>query len=352
MARDARRQGQVAALGAALLWALSTPFSKVLLEDVAPLPLAGLCYLGAAAGLLMGRLVLGRTGEARLGAKDSLPLLAVALAGGVLAPAALLHGLSKTPASVAALLCSTEGVLTILLAALLFREAIGRRMWAAAILLAVGAMLLAFTPGIPGAPEGSNAAGACLVVLASALWALDSNLTRLLAHKDPIEVAAAKGLLAGPATLLLCGVTHQRFPGLREMAAGLALGAITYGCSLVLYVRALRLLGTARTAALFGIAPFLGAIVSLPLLSEALTARLLMSGVLMGAASILVLSEEHGHLHAHEPLEHDHAHVHDAHHQHAHDGDSHPEPHSHVHRHEPLVHAHPHVPDIHHRHRH
>jgi len=135
-------------------------------------------------------------------------------------------------------------------------------------------------------------------------------------------------------------------------AAG-ALGFVSYGLSLALFVVALRYLGTARTGAYFSTAPFAGTLVAILLLNEPLTAQLLAAGALMACGVWLHLTEHHEHEHAHEPLQHDHEHEHDAHHLHDHAYPVEPGTrHTHPHRHEPVTHAHPHFPDAHHRHRH
>ncbi|WP_437607991.1 hypothetical protein WMF20_45120 [Sorangium sp. So ce834] len=111
------------------------------------------------------------------------------------------------------------------------------------------------------------------------------------------------------------------------------------------------ILGAAREAAYFATAPFLGAVLAIPLLGERPGAADLAAAGLMAAGVALLRSERHAHAHTHAPLEHDHVHTHDEHHRHAHDG-AFDEPHAHPHRHEPLSHDHPHVPDLHHRHEH
>jgi hypothetical protein len=142
-------------------------------------------------------------------------------------------------------------------------------------------------------------------------------------------------------------------PGPLAIAGAAALGFVGYGLSLVLFVLALRHLGTARTGAYYSVAPFVGAVIAVLLLDEPVTLRLAAAAVLMGIGVWLHLTERHEHEHWHEPLEHEHAHRHDAHHQHAHaPGDPEGEPHAHPHRHAALKHRHAHYPDIHHRHPH
>jgi hypothetical protein len=137
------------------------------------------------------------------------------------------------------------------------------------------------------------------------------------------------------------------------VALGAVIGFLSYGTSLVLFVIALRYLGTARTGAYFSIAPFFGAILAIVLLGEPASPRLLIAGVLMGIGVWLHLTETHQHEHTHELIEHSHEHEHDEHHQHVHSGGSTPTgKHTHLHTHEPMTHSHEHFPDIHHQHKH
>jgi hypothetical protein len=142
-------------------------------------------------------------------------------------------------------------------------------------------------------------------------------------------------------------------PSLPVIAGAGIVGFLGYGVSLVLFVLALRHLGTARTGAYFSTAPFIGAILAIALLHEPFTARLAIAGALMAIGLYFHLTEAHEHEHSHETLDHEHAHVHDEHHRHAHAANDPPgEPHTHWHHHEPLRHKHPHYPDLHHRHGH
>lgn len=187
---------------------------------------------------------------------------------------------------------------------------------------------------------------------ACALWALDNNLTAKISGSDPVQIAATKGLVAGTVNISLSLAAGTAFPGASAIGGALILGLASYGVSLVLFIFALRHLGSARTAAHFGTAPFLGAALAIPLLGEPVTAGLLVATALMSIATWLVLTEAHAHEHTHHSIRHAHRHVHDEHHRHAHDGSEGQEPHGHAHAHESMTHAHPHLPDLHHRHGH
>jgi drug/metabolite transporter (DMT)-like permease len=344
------------ALAAAALFGASTPAAKLLLGEVPPLGLAGMLYLGSGSGLLGWRLLRGfsRTARSREAAltREDLPWLAGAVVcGGGIAPVLLLMGLRATGAATASLLLNLESVLTTLLAAALFREAVAARVWIATALIVGGGALLGWQPGSAGewSWPALAIAGACF------FWALDNNLTRKISGVDPVTIAATKGLCAGSINLGLALISGMQWPSAGAMLSSLALGFASYGISLVLFILALRHLGSARASAHFSAAPFFGAAIAVAWLGEPLTVSLILALLLMAAATGLLLRETHAHSHTHEPLIHSHRHVHDAHHHHSHetlDADPGPEPHAHPHRHDPLTHAHPHLPDIHHRHPH
>jgi drug/metabolite transporter (DMT)-like permease len=189
--------------------------------------------------------------------------------------------------------------------------------------------------------------------LACVCWAIDNNLTRKVSASDALLIAGSKGLIAGLVNCTLAFILGATFPAAVTTATIMALGLAGYGVSLVLFVVALRGLGTARTGAYFSTAPFIGAVLALALLGESVDAVFWFASALMGLGVWLHLTETHDHEHTHEPLAHSHAHRHDEHHQHEHDfaWDGR-EPHTHHHIHSVVTHKHPHFPDLHHRHAH
>lgn len=342
------------ALAAAALFGLSAPLAKTLVGTVSPVWLAALLYLGSGAALAlwsMARRALNPLRAAPVAVtRADLPWLAGSvLAGGVAGPLALMWGLQSVSGSAASLLLSLEGLFTTLLAALVFHEAVGRRVWLSGALMLAGAALLAW----PSWSSAAAAAGSLAVAAACLAWAIDNNLTRKISAGDPVTIAMIKGLAAGAGNTLLALALGLPGPEPRDCLAILTLGAFSYGLSLVLFILALRHLGSARTAAHFGTAPFFGAAFAVLILGEPSSGGLLAAMVAMAIASALMLTERHAHPHRHEAMEHEHAHVHDEHHRHDHEpGADDREPHSHRHRHDALTHAHAHLPDLHHRHAH
>ncbi|MFD1624933.1 DMT family transporter [Azospirillum griseum] len=356
--------GPSCALLAALLFGVSTPLAKLLIADLSPWMLAGVLYLGSGLGLAAFRLARRLSGAAARAERGVSGgewgwLLAAVAAGGVAGPVLLMVGLTGTAASTASLLLNLESVLTALLAWLAFREAADRRLVLGMAAIVAGAVALSWPGEGPG--EGvaavSGGWGALAIAGACLMWALDNNLTRKVSLADPVDIAMIKGLVAGSVNVALALALGDRLPPPALMATAMAVGLLGYGVSLALFVLALRWIGAARTGAYFSTAPFVGALLSLPLFGEPVTVRLLVAAGLMGFGLWLHLTEAHDHEHEHGPLEHDHPHRHDAHHQHDHAGLSLPPlpadgVHSHPHHHTPLRHSHPHYPDAHHGHAH
>lgn len=364
-------QGVVYALLAALLFGVTTPLAKGLLAEMGPVMLAGLFYLGSGFGLalylvfapLLSRSLLRRSSlsfsEASL-QKPDLPWLAGAvLTGGVLAPVLLMLGLASTKAAAASLFLNLEGVFTALLAWFVFKENFDRRILLGMLTIVLGGIVLSVNVSSTGSilPSGtwSIAGGVPWIMAACICWAVDNNLTRKVSNANPAQIACLKGLFAGATNIGVALLGSTTWPSVSHLILAMTIGFFGYGVSLVLFVLALRYIGTARSGAYFALAPFVGAFVAIAFLKEAMTVQTGFAALLMAIGLWLHLTEEHGHRHRHDGLEHDHEHAHDEHHQHPH------KPgqvsgvgrrHVHRHRHEGLTHSHKHFPDLHHNHEH
>ena len=346
-------QGAFFGLAAALLFGISPPFAKLLLPESGPLLIAGLLYLGAGLGLLFFEMT-GRpfhlgAEEAPVRRADVGLLAGVILTGGMLGPYLMLWGLERLSGVLTSLLLNLEAPFTVLVAVVVFREHLGRLELAGVLAIVVAAGILTYQPGaIRGDVVGILAVlGACLC------WAIDNNLSQRLSLRDPLVVTRMKTLGAGLGILGLALLTSQPWPSVRVTLAALLLGLVSYGVSLVLDMRALRLLGAAREAGFFATAPFIGALVAVPVLGERWTMQDATATALMLMGIALLLRAHHAHAHRHEALEHDHVHQHEDHHDHRPErGDFIRGPHAHPHRHLPLTHDHPHLSELHHRHEH
>jgi drug/metabolite transporter (DMT)-like permease len=347
-------KGVWTALIAAALFGASTPIAKTLLGDIPPVLLAGLFYAGSGLGLAMVIAVRQSIsgGDERiwvLPTRSELKWLASSIGfGGIAGPILLLLGLQATAASVSALLLNLEPVFTALLAWMVFRENFDRRIAAGMLLIVLGGLALAWTPG-----DVRLSTGSLLVAAACFCWGVDNNLTRKVAANDAMTIACIKGLVAGAVNIGIAFAMGAHLPSWVLVTSAAVVGFAGYGISLTLFVIALRELGTARTGAYFSVAPFFGAMLALVVQHDPVTVALVAAALLMAAGIWLHVTEHHLHDHEHVVMSHMHPHTHDEHHRHLHVPDwNGAEPHTHLHEHLPLRHAHAHYPDIHHRHEH
>ena len=349
--RDASRLprvGTTVGLLAAASFGVSAPFSQRLVAHCDPELLAGLLYAGASVVFLFGGRGRRRK-EAPLRKSDLPTLTLIMFFGGVVGPVLLLVGLERVTAVSGSLLLNLEAPFTALVAVFVFREHLGTRGWVAGLTIVLGAAVLGGNGSL-----GGDGWGVVLIAGACAAWAIDNNLTQRLTLRDPLAIVRFKAFGATAINLFIVFVVRRsEWPDAWVVAAALALGAVSYGVSILLDAYALRLVGAAREAALFATAPFAGAIVAIAVLGDPVTTATVVAGGLMVAGTIGFLTDHHGHEHSHEPMEHEHRHTHDEHHQHEHPpGMRVDEPHSHTHVHVALTHRHPHSSDAHHRHDH
>ncbi len=339
------------ALGAAALFGASTPFAKLLTGDMPPVLLAGLLYLGSGLGLSLARVIRDRGLRPSGLPKGEWPwLLGAIFFGGMLGPVALMFGLLSTSGSTASLLLNLETVLTAVIAWVVFKENADRRIVIGMLAIVAGGVALSWPTA---SAVQSSITGLALVGLACLCWAIDNNLTRKVSASDALFIAATKGVMAGAFNTLIAMGMGAVLPGFATLSVTMAVGLLGYGISLVLFVLALRGLGTARTGAYFSTAPFIGAATALMVFPETTSLAFWMAMGLMSVGVWLHLTERHAHEHTHIELSHGHVHCHDEHHQHVHDFEwDGVEPHTHDHKHAKLKHEHAHFPDVHHRHSH
>ena len=336
------------------------PVTKYFVSDIGPLMLAALFYLGS--GLGMCCMIIGgwiiRRGAAPADSpvsRSDIPYLAgMSFFGGILAPVTLMYSMEITPAATGSLLLNFESVATGLMAAFLFREAVGRRIWIAMAFITLSCLILSYDPrGIFG-----FSIGAFGVLLACIFWAFDNNISRRVSGKDPFMCIMIKGLSAGVCTGIIALLAGEIAPPLFEIPLFLLIGFLSYGgLASVFFLMALRSIGTARTGLFLALSPFFGVFYSFILFRESFHEAFPLAFIVMVIGVYLLVSERHSHEHNHPPLVHNHRHSHqDLHHDHVHDSGAPPvsssDEHSHLHAHKAITHDHPHKPDLHHQHDH
>lgn len=337
------------ALAAALLFGAATPASKVLLSALSPFQIAGLLGLGSAIASLPFVLSRGRMPIApwQLDRTNRNRLLISLGFGGTLGPVLLLLGLQLASAGSVSMWLNLELGLTVAVAALFFKEHVGRRGWFAIAIAALGAGLLTIGEGLAGVEAGALVALACLC------WALDNNATATIDGISPAETVFWKGLVSGCVNSSIALLLVGSLPALSVAFPGLIIGAFCFGTSIMLYISAAQILGAARTQTMFASAPFWGLLLSAVLLGEGLTVMQLVAAALLAVSIYMLFKLKHTHTHRHDPATHTHVHSHDdGHHGHRHDATTNGDRHAHVHSHAAEEHSHEHYPDLHHRHDH
>jgi drug/metabolite transporter (DMT)-like permease len=330
---------------AAALFGISAPLASQLAGDMGPFTLAGLVYLGAAAAV--GPMACGSLPTRETVQRARRRLALAVLFGGGVGPVLLAAGLSRVPAATASLLLNLELVATTVLAGLVFREHLGRRVLLGTGLVVAGGVLLGWSS------DASFRWGAILIAAACVCWAIDNCVTANVDELSPSHITFVKGIVAGSTNLAIgVGAEGGLAVSMPSVGSALFVGALGYGASITLWVAGARDLGAARAQLVFATAPFVGAAVSWVAFAERIEARQVLSLLLVAIGVLSVIGSSHTHVHAHEAIEHDHEHSHDdGHHDHLH-ADGFAGRHAHTHRHQPLEHAHAHVPDLHHRHGH
>ena len=346
--KNSKRFGILSGFIAAILFGASAPLSKPLLSYLNDFQLAGLLYLGAALGVSIF-LIAKKGGQIKIAMsrKDKFRLFGATFFGGILGPLFLLAGLRIAEAASVSLWLNMEMVATVILGYFFFDDYLSKKGWLASLGILAASILLAFEGGVSGLKAGG------LIALACICWGIDNHLTALIDGISPAQSTFWKGLVAGSVNLGLGLFLGSYQADVLSTAAGLGLGAFSYGFSIMLYITSAQNLGATRSQLIFSSAPFFGLIFSL-ILGGSLSAFQSVAFFLFLISVIVLFRESHTHTHIHQPFTHIHMHYHpDEHHSHYHPGhEGETFRHSHEHEHSPVEHTHPHWPDLHHRHEH
>lgn len=278
----------VFAVLAAVFYAVSSPLSKVLLEDVSPYLMAALLYLGAGIGMTAVRAASpSKRAEERPLTGDDAPYIFGMVVLDIAAPILLMYGLLNSPASSVSLLNNFEIVATTLIALLVFGERITPTTWVAIILITISTVILSTA----GTGEISFSHGSLTVILACVCWGLENNCTRRLSDSGALRIVVIKGIFSGLGALAIAVFMGMGSPSATEVMGALALGFVSYGMSLFFYITAQASLGAAKVSAYYAMAPFIGAFISLAVLGEVLTQAFVLALVFMAAGAVVLTRE-------------------------------------------------------------
>lgn len=309
---------------AALLYAINIPFSKLLLNKISPTMLASYLYLGA--GLGIGILFLltkqKRNDNSEKYTKKDLPYVIGMIVLDIIAPILLMFGIMDSTSSSATLLNNFEIVCTSLIALVVFKEVISKKMWVAILLITLSSFVLSFDD----ISSFKLSWGSLLVLLATLCWGLENNCTRNLANKNTYSVVTIKGIFSGLGSLIVALCLHETFANFIYIALAMILGFVAYGLSIFFYIKSQGIIGAAKTSAYYSVAPFIGTFLSFIIFNDqlSLTYFIGLAIMILGTAIVVLdtLENKHEHTHTHKVT-------------HTHDGTTHTHivEHSHFHSH-------------------
>jgi len=260
------------------------------LVNIPPTLMAAMLYLGAGFGMLLLNVLRGFghhvSKEASLTRKE-LPYLIGMVVLDIAAPVFLMIALTLTSAANASLLNNFEIVATSIIALIVFREAVGRRMWIAIVLITLASALLS----IEDASSFSFSIGSLFVLLACVCWGFENNFTRMLSLKDPLQIVVIKGLGSGTGSLIIALALKQYSSNYLYLALALVLGFVAYGVSIFLYISAQRSLGAARTSAYYAVAPFIGVALSIMVFGQKMNWTFIIALIIMIAGAYFAAVE-------------------------------------------------------------
>lgn len=276
----------LSALLAAVLYAISTPFSKILLRHVSSTMMASFLYFGAGIGVGILWLFKRNKEEVRQTnlTKMDLPYVLGMILLDIAAPVCLMAGLSSATAANVSLLNNFEIVATSVIAFLIFREPISKRLWIAIGLITTASLLLSFED----ASSLAFSRGSLFVILACICWGLENNCTRAISDRNIYEIVILKGIFSGLGSLIIGLLSHETIPAVRYIAMALLLGFVAYGLSIFVYIVAQKGLGAAKTSAYYAVSPFVAAGISLAVLREPADLIYIISLLIMIAGTVLV----------------------------------------------------------------
>ena len=278
------------AILAAALYAINIPFSKMLMGEVESTMMAGFLYLGAGVGMFLYTSLIGICGKKTVKeplTRKELPYTIAMVVLDIVAPILLMHGLRITSSANATLLNNFEIVATSLIALILFKEVVSKKLWGAIALVTLASIILTFE----GAGTFSFNIGSVMVLGAATCWGFENNCTRMLSHKSSEQIVIIKGIFSGLGALIAAFLVGEDMPQLIYIIAVMVLGFVSYGLSINFYIMAQAQLGAAKTSAYYSIAPFLGVAFSLLILGERPDLQFYIALVVLIAGTILIVKD-------------------------------------------------------------
>lgn len=277
------------AILAALLYAVSTPFSKILMEKIPPAFLAGLLYLGAGLGMIfLIPHTKFRDNKAEHFTHSDIPYLIAMIILDIIAPILLMISINKSSAETVSLLNNFEIAATSVIALVIFKERISGKLWIGIILITLASILLSLTD----ISSFAFSIYSLLAIIACICWGFENNCTRKLSHSDPVKIVIVKGLGSGTGALIVAVLSGNSLSFTPYILLALILGFVAYGLSIFFYIRAQRYIGAAKTSAFYALAPFISAFLSLVVFPKIPNLFFISAFILMAIGAYLAIEKE------------------------------------------------------------
>jgi drug/metabolite transporter (DMT)-like permease len=295
MTTRSRRFYAVFALLATLCWGAGVTMTKIALQDFRPPQLLIIQLLASVGCLSLVALVLRQLPRS-LGGTIKVMWLGALEPG--LAYFLGLEGLKRVSASEAVVLSSTESVLVVLLAWLIFRQVPKSAAIVLSILGCIGAVLVGGEHWNLG---GQSLLGDLLIiagVLCAAGYVVNS--ARVSADIEPLPALIGQQLVAIVVALALSWVLADHSSptlqvGWRGWAMALASGVVQYAAAFWFYLWALKGISTTAAALCLNLIPVFGLLISMPVLGERLSALQWLGAVVIvvSVAALTWVNDEH-----------------------------------------------------------
>ena len=285
--------GYVSAVASALLFGASSTLNKIALEDVHPTVVAGMIYFIGGVFLFgihltpLSKKILSlldtKETETKISKKDLSVLAFVIISGSVMAPLLLLNGLNETTAINASLLLNAESLFTVSIAFIFLKERGAGKEYLGMLMLFVGVVFVTTNGEFQGVVLTENVIGNLLIIGACFFWGIDNNLSKILSKKrDIILMTGLKCFIGGLVLLAVSFLIGINFNiPLISIPYLLSAGAFSIAFSILLFLFALRKIGSMRTGVIFSTSSLFGAVLAFLVLRETFTPIQLIAGIIM-----------------------------------------------------------------------
>lgn len=214
--------GPILVCVAAMLWATDAPFRSQLTSDL-PSEFIVLVEHIVSVVVVLPILLWSWRDLRKLGKREWLAVLAIALGGSAFAAIAFTQSFHYVNPSVSILLQKLQPIIAIVLAALILKEHMHRKFWMWAALALFGAYLITFPTLAPRLYEGEafspNTIGVSLALVAALLWGASTVFGKFVLRKIAFQTMASLRFSVALVFLLIINLYQGTIPALSSVSS-------------------------------------------------------------------------------------------------------------------------------------